>query len=196
VEERERERERERKREGYSPLWGRRAHRIAIYDFSGASTDVGVLNKTHPFLCSLSRILPISRRPTPCDPSGSLFLSLSLFLPLPLFFSLSLSLSLSLSVLLCGFYNQIRVDISGADTTRSLRVSVRRGGLLSGIYVLRLMWAVGGDDKRKHPSEGPCAPTVEPQSAGRLCKQAYRSRAFYCVRSFIRLFVRTPLERS
>jgi len=95
VEEKERERERERKREGYSLLWGRRAHRIAIYDFSGASTDVGVLNKTHPFLCSLSRILPISRRPTPCDPSGSLFLSLSLSLPLPLSFSLSPFLSFS-----------------------------------------------------------------------------------------------------
>jgi len=93
-----------------------------------------------------------------------------------------LSLSLSLG---CGFYNQIRVDVSPRIRVRT-RAATHRPGLLSRIYVLRLMWAVGSDDKCV--PERPNAPTAPPQSAqpdfvNRLTRPSF---LFYCVCSFVR----------
>jgi len=97
-----------------------------------------VLNKTPLFMracaCSQSRVST--------DRSRAPFLTLSFSLPL------------------CGFYNQIRIDVSPRDTKASARASTRASAWITfgRIYVLRLMWAVGGDDKCS-----PDAPTAPPQ---------------------------------
>lgn len=98
-----------------------------------AECPTSVLNKTRPFLCSLSRMRhPRVRQPRCVHPPGfTLILSLFISLARSFFFPY---LSLSLSV--CGFYNQIRVDLSRTRARARAILRARRPGLLSEIYVL------------------------------------------------------------
>jgi len=95
-------------------------------------------------------------------------------------FSLSLSLLLALFLSLCGFYNQIRVDVSLRIWGRTrLREPPRIVlDLLSGIYVLRLMWAVGSDDKCALECPYATHRRTQPDFVNRLTQPSFLLRSF------------------
>lgn len=120
-----------------------------------------VLNKTHPSLCVRVRI-PIPAYPT----------DLIARAPFP-------ALSFSLPIPLCGFYNQIRVDVSPREY-ESECASLHASAWITfeRIYILRLMWAVGDDKCSPVRPNAPNAPP-QPDFVNRLTHPSF----FYYVRS-------------